>query len=234
MLVKKESSCNFMSKIHKLALLVCVSLSIIVFVAGCKKKAQPKEDMEYAVNFILRNPGLSEQSKELTKKALALWKNGKVDAVPILIHAKLIYDSELNKNELNLSFFDETKDVEGIGIIEYHRNKNETFAIKESYPIYSPCIDEVVYLGFVPITIRSGHEKKDDKLWDKYVAEWETLIADKSRKRELIHRTRSWAEDLPPVLISLPDSITEVVIWVYDREGNMSNQMKLEPIIQRN
>jgi len=213
-----------------------ILLSLTAF--GCKRKESYTEKTNsviYVLNESTKHTKWPISVKKRAEVAMAKWRNGVLDATPILVSASLIKFQGLTKIDLALTVFDEDRDTVGFGIREEYIDFVETPKIlEEQYPVYLHCLPLVVAdVHLVPTNIRTAYQKRDKKLWKDYLSlDYEKAYKEYLQGREPydvnMYPENFWEETLPPVLISIPEpNKVDVWVWVYDKAGNKSDPVKL-------
>lgn len=116
-----------------------------------------------------------------------------------------------------LFIYDEDKDLDGFVIKEEHVNDlGQREIIEDTYPLFTHFtpldIFDTIWFPFHP---RTESDRKDEALWGMFL-ENRMNIAELN------------IGDYPPIYISTPDDDKITVwVWLYDKLGNKSNEVKL-------
>ena len=220
------------------SLLLRTSIVLLLMLIGCEKKPDKQEEFDsvsYVLNERLKHPSSPIVVRQRAELAMSKWKNGIVDSKPILIEAYMLKAEGIEQIDLALTILDEDRDVIGFAIKEKPFSSNATpMILVEEYPAYIHCLPFTICdIHLVPIHIRVAHQQKDVKLWDKYLGiDYEGLFKEYERKHtlsdDIVYPEVFWEETFPPVWVSLPvPNKIDVSIWVYDKDGNKSEPVKL-------
>ena len=235
---------HYFTKCYKYVLL---RLTLLIFclcmiISGCRKDVSQKNEPDliiYNIEERVKHPDWPDEVRQRANTAISQWKNGRVDPKPILINACLVSFVETKQTALALLTFAECADsnsIIGFSIEESHiMPDGQKQIIKEDYPclIHAP-FSEVVRLWGPAVQIRKKGMRKDEQKWEEYVkGDYDEMIKKFMKSDEFLeHGSKNivsvWNDLLPTVLISIPEpNKVDVMIWVYDKEGNESEPIKL-------
>jgi hypothetical protein len=129
-----------------------------------------------------------------------------------LIDAMLTTFEGEEKPVMLLAMSDEDEDVLGIVISERYTGSGREAgdSLEEQYTLYTGNAPLGVLYEIIPVTIRSGRERKDNVLWRDYV-QAATLDRDK----------------LPPIWVSIPSDDVQVQVSIFDAAGHSSAPVDL-------
>ena len=190
---------------------------------GCKEKQEDNEWYMITVrtlNRISENSNLTEYERKTALAAVELWKNNAIDVKPVLISAFISQAEGVEEPNISIIFYDEDKDVLGIGFRESRKIDDGTNNILiETYPVYNyNFFPSEVFVGWLGFNIRKANDRKNENLWQEYLNENVEQM-----NIEAIGNT-----PIPPVIVSIPEpKSVDVEIWIYDRAGNESEPIKL-------
>lgn len=201
-----------------ISVLILVAAIICLCINGCKRCNLNIEDYEYeSAAYVLddwiKNPMLPSEMRERAILANQLLHNKTLDVEPLLVGALLVKAEGYSRLDLALLIYDEDCDVTHFVIIEesYDPNGESPVMVAESeYPLYLHQLPlSICDIYFVPNDIIIKNQKDE-----------ETYIHDLSND--------TGSEDKsPPLYISSLDQ-NKVYIYVYDKQGNKSNVVRLE------
>lgn len=208
----------------------CFAFAVSIISVGCKDNSiEDDRQVRFNINKIKASTNHSASTKERASKILSKWENGIIEPEPIIFFAFLTDVSNEDgtiSDTLAYYSYDEDKDILGLGIREeYILGENQTKIIEEDYPVYihDNKMKHPISAGFVAVDWRRDGKVKDQQKWDKFINK-KNIIWDKPMD-----------EIVPPVCVSVPESNKiDVWIWVYDRQGNKSEPIRLENWIESN
>jgi len=211
---------------------------LLLTVSACRKNSSESKDFDpvvYVLGRIIKNPENPVDVKKHAELAMSKWQNDVVDCKPILVNAVLGKPQKIDKVLLAFTIFDEDRDTIGFVIKEEYVDSNGVkTTLEEDYPAYVHCLPfEVADAHWVAIQIRDKHQQKDGQLWSKYVnTDFEQLVNKYIRSDdfsiESLYPGKFWEDTLPPVWVSVPKANkVDVWVYVYDKAGNKSEDVKL-------
>ena len=168
-----------------------------------------------------------ERTRQL---ALAQWQSRALDPKPLLLYAHLGRPVQREQVRLGLLFFDEDKNVLGIGVKEqYLDGSGFRRELREEYPVFAHLVwREVLNSPNIHVSIRDAGQQKDPQAWAAY-SEAEGIDEERVRKSQSYYRAT-----LPPIWISAPDpNRVNVYVYVYDRDGHRSEEVEVENRLKR-
>lgn len=235
--------------------IVFCEILLLLSVPGCKKstlKKDREDPVVYAIRKAVKNPVWSSDARERADLAVSQWENGILDTVPILINACLSRAEGCTEIMLILPIFDEDMDVLGFGIKEWHVKQNgQIETIEENYSVYAHTpFSDVMDLHWVPVKNRTASKQKDPNLWEEYVHSdcneifQEFINSEQVEKAiykiylcpdvNVLDLSSVWAATLPPIWVSIPEpNKVDVWVWIYDKDGNKSEPVKLLNFIDK-
>ncbi|MHC4456923.1 MAG: hypothetical protein ACYS0I_07490 [Planctomycetota bacterium] len=227
--------------------LICMALFmtfLLLAVSGCRKESSESENHDpvvWVLRDIIKTPDIPVQVRNRAELAISQWQNDVVDCKPILVNAVLGKPQGFDKVLLALIIFDEDRDTVGFVIKEEYVDSNGVkTTLEEDYPAYVHCLPfAVVDAHWVAIQIRDKHQQKDEQRWQKYVkSDFNELVKEYIQSDKFsvdsFYPGEFWEDTLPPVLVSVPEP-NEVDVWVYvyDKAGNKSEDVKLLDFTRR-
>jgi hypothetical protein len=194
-------------------------LMISFLIVGCEQKND--EALTILQNLKSRYEKEQVVNTQLVNridKDVAEYLNKKEDFIPILIYAELVNAKNSEEVYLRLAFYDEDTDLLGFGIRQKADNQYGFTEVR--YPIYIKRSLKKVSASLLPINISTNIKDKNETLWSLYVR------SDKASEPGFL--------DIPPVWISLPDDPEIMLeVFLYDKEGNISEFVKIENKLDR-
>jgi len=189
----------------------------------------------HALQRLLQYPWMPADAKERAQEAMAKYRNAALDPEPVLITATLGKSAGIAQVYLHLVVFDECGDLLGFVVTEQRQDRNGTQSVvEERYPVFAHLLPTgVADVLSIPVGIRDGHQRKDEERWAKYCDMPLSAHGGESTRGDTGSRSgpmsaTHWEETLPPVWVSLPEPNNVVVsLYVYDRGGYKSNQVRL-------
>lgn len=237
---------TFWLNINSLTFIRLILLWMFVFinVSGCEEDVSRRTEEDPIVREIKRTVRVVNFPPEVQSNvdlAIEKWQNGILDPEPILINAMLTRP-EIEEYAILFSVFDEDRNTLGMVLKEeYRRSGKKPETLEETYPVFAHLTTKeipVVRMYAILVAIRTSNQQKDDGLWQEYVdADIDKLMREHVRKELQNEPNRIEAIDIifsaseavrPPMWISIPEpNEVEVSVWVYDKEGNKSNSVRL-------
>jgi len=196
----------------KIALLILT----VLFISGCGISKEYEELLDYGEKYSKRKI-FTKEMKERMQLIFDNIKNDSIDKEPVIV---LAYCDAVEINHkyyddflITTTVFDENRDLSGLYIREKHKMQDgEIVTIEETYPIFETS-QYNTWSTSIRCRKRNGFQKKHEKAWAKRIT---SSIKPSKRRVSLNH-----------ILCSVPKDDVEIFLSVYDREGNMSNTVKL-------
>jgi hypothetical protein len=196
-----------------------MTLCGVLLILGCKEKKTDYDLLRF--DDFLERP-IAKRSSEVRNKILLaknLYLNKQDDPVPLFIYASIDKPKEKDNYDIVFLYYDEDKDLLGIGIQEkwFDENGNVVKEIEDTFPTFLSCeIMEPLAFCIQGVALRDSLKIDYKQMWEEY-------------QKKDIPKTTTWQETLtPPVVVSLPEKNKEIYIWLYDSKGNTSEKLKLE------
>lgn len=201
-----------MNKVNKLvkysSIFICVlMLFCCIWTTGCRKRSE-QEAVNRINSFFSRYPKLLDQDvKSRVNKAIDNWNNDQIDKSPILFFARISDVKDREYHVLSLVFSDEDANLLGIGIREVKTSNGVETVLEERYPLYIQRSQPAFWSALLKISERDGHVK-DETAWSYYM---------RSEGGYSI-----FEEKHPTIWISFPRENVRTEVFVYDKDGNVS------------
>jgi hypothetical protein len=225
---------------------ICCLMFILHFITmgiGCNKNNPPEvpkdeilSKLNWIENVFLKNNALPE-SNQLVNMAISKWQNGALDPEPFLLYNQLhefrndFKDSNFKSASLSFYIYDEEKDIVGLIIEEEHTDSQGTnTSFQENYPIFLHYVQKnVLRLIDIKVYMRNGNKKNEEK-WQEYANKSIEQLKNEFKSGKNMINT-PFIDTLPKVWISIPEpNKVNVNLYVYDKNGNISQPLKLRYI----
>lgn len=166
--------------------------------------------------------------RERATLALTRLNDDIVESQPIMIRALLTEDE--NGLSLQVTFWDEDRDIRGIRLREQrHQANGQTVIIEEEYPAFIFDLRPAT-CGTYTLTSIIGRERtndrKDESAWLRYENDaLNQLVEACAHVEDISDLSLIMVESpSPPILMSIPEpDKVRVELAVYDRQGNVSD-----------